>query len=1304
MKSPFLDTRPSDTCKRRPLSAAQEGIWLGQQLYGRRPLYNTAECVEIHGSLDWELFETSLRQTVSEAETLHLRFDVEEGTPYQYCDRSLPWQLQQLDFSDATQPRQAAWDWMRQNLQQTVNLSHEKPFAQALIRLAPDRHLWYQRIHHAVIDGYGTSMLLRRVSEVYSALSQGQAVTASPFAGLSGVIEEDIAYQTSSQFERDRQYWLDAMQDAPEPVRLTPQTAPASDLALRQSAVLPTETFAQLQEVSRQAQASWADLLLAATAIYLHRCRGATEIILGVPMMGRLGSAALRVPAMVMNIVPLRVSVTTDSSFAQVASQIAQRLRDLRPHQRYRYEQLRRDLKRVGRPLFGPVVNIMPFDDSIRFGDASCTLHNLSAGPVEDLAVNVRANLGSRTLKLDIEANPACYSPEELAQHQQGWLAELHRGLEDCECPLTSHPATQALLQGEPLAEPVPDVLQRFLERAQQQPDAPAIVAADQHWSYGELCQQAQDLGAKLVAFGVQPEQLVAVHLPRSYEAIVAILGVLFSGAAYLALDPEAPTTRNANLLQDAKPVLAIAQTASPLPQLPDLPPQWFLNDLPQLPTATLPKLRCDRLAYVTYTSGSTGQPKGVAIDRQALARFTAAAQQRYDITAADRVLQFAGLHFDASVEEIFTSLCSGATLVLREMAMLQSLPHFLETCDRQQITVLDLPTAFWHELAFYLANHSTLIPPSLRTVIIGGEAALPQRIQQWHAAVGENVTLWNTYGPSETTVVATAAKLTPDVAEAVPIGRPLPGVDVMVTNEGGVPVAPGESGELCVLGATVARGYLGRSQLTAERFVRLESLPQQPRAYRTGDRVYLRPDGQLVFLGRLDAEFKISGHRVDPLEIESLLSAVPGIREAAVIGYSLPEGVKRLCAYLVAAGSPPSIASLRQHLAAILPAAIVPAGFNFVDSLPKTASGKVDRQALRQRSPQWLTRERDDRLPALEALILQAWERVLGQANLTVQDNFFELGGQSLQTIQVTNWLSTQLGCDLPIATIFSHPTASELAAVLRTRVDRDRPPSSPFSPHLPITQGAEPPLFCLHPAAGLSWCYMGLARHLDIPLSGLQSPYLEGERPSLDTPVTEGWPHILQTYLELLQQAQPQGPYRLLGWSFGGVLAHSLAVRLQQQGEVVEQLILLDAYPSHQLQRRDRPSDAEILALLLQATGQKPLSVDRLPSDRDGALALLRQGSLGAQLDGDRLHRLFDITRFNVELARQAPTPEFYSGDLRFFSATRGRRDGELSYRAWQPFVGGDIENHDIDCEHGRLLGAEVLPQIARAIGGRF
>ncbi|HCU49763.1 MAG TPA: hypothetical protein DGG94_08185 [Micromonosporaceae bacterium] len=504
--------------------------------------------------------------------------------------------------------------------------------------------------------------------------------------------------------------------------------------------------------------------------------------------------------------------------------------------------------------------------------------------------------------------------------------------------------------------------------------------------SYGALRHAIGEQASALSAAGARPGRIVAVGLPRSPEAIITILAVLQTGAAYLPLDPSAPPARNQAILADARPVAIVNEHIVALDDPREIQPA----------------------AYVIYTSGSTGTPNGVVVGHEALNHFVAAATARYGITKDDRVLQFAPLHFDASIEEIFLTLCAGATLVLRPDEI--SVPALLEACEANQVSVLDLPTAYWHELAYVLASGAAVLPSSIRTVIIGGEAALPDRVARWREAVPDHVKLLNTYGPTETTVVAVVAELS-QVDGEVPIGRPLPGVRAAVRD-----------GELWLFGPTLAQGYLGQPELTARRFADHEG----SRAYRTGDLVRLNAGGELVFAGRADHELKISGHRIDPAAVESVLLTHPDVIEVAVVGQPLATGAKRLTAFVVLGKE----SDLRSHAAGTLPAAAVPTAFVRLERLPRTSTGKIDRNALRDFSPPSALAPQE--LTQTEALVLQVWAEVLGATDLAATDDFFARGGQSLQTIQVASRLSVALGRSIPATLVFANPTAAMLAAAL--------------------------------------------------------------------------------------------------------------------------------------------------------------------------------------------------------------------------------------------------------------------------------
>ncbi|MFI5865406.1 amino acid adenylation domain-containing protein [Streptomyces sp. NPDC051546] len=476
-------------------------------------------------------------------------------------------------------------------------------------------------------------------------------------------------------------------------------------------------------------------------------------------------------------------------------------------------------------------------------------------------------------------------------------------------------PTASAVLDGGPAITPAPRVLDRIDARVADGAERLALVHGERRMTYGQLALAVAFRAEELAAEGAGPGRLVAVHRPRGIDAVVGLLAALRTGAAYLPLDPGASAARTAAILADCA-----GQDVRPLEG-------EFALPGPGVPGDT---------AYVIYTSGSTGTPNGVVVGQDALAHFTAGATVRYGITAEDRVLQFAPLHFDASVEEVFLTLGAGATLVLRDEEMLD-VPGLLAGCTAHGVTVLDLPTAYWHELAHALDAGIAELPSTVRTVVIGGEAALPERVAQWCRAVDpDRVRLLNTYGPTEATVVATVADLSRHPGGPVPIGEPLAGVRAAVVD-----------GELWLLGGGLAHGYLGRPELTGRRFAALGG----ERAYRTGDVVFVREDGQLGFRGRADDEVKINGHRVDPASVESVLTAHPGVREAAVVPQETADGVKRLAAFVVADPEVDADA-LRARVRAHLPAAAVPSVITLVEALPRTSSGKIDRKLLRTAPP----------------------------------------------------------------------------------------------------------------------------------------------------------------------------------------------------------------------------------------------------------------------------------------------------------------------------------------------------------------
>jgi nonribosomal peptide synthetase MxcG len=1266
------------------LTSAQYGIWLGQQLDPDSPSYWTAEAVELSGELDDAAFEAALRQAVAECDALHQRFSSDGERAWQITDRRDDWVLQRHRLDD-----DGARAWMEADLQQLADLADGTLFGSALLQVAPARTLWYLRVHHVALDGFGYALLAQRVAALYSAGVSGTAIPAARPSALAPVVAEDAAYQASPACAADREFWCARLRDAPAPVLLAP-AAPAAQSVLRQRGMLGKESF--------DAGTDWSGLVIAAFGAWLQRETGVRALTIGLPVMGRLGSVTIGVPCMAMNIVPVRLHVDPAATLAELARQVTAELRSIRPHQRYRYEHLKQALGIAGgrQRLFGAVINLMPFDRPPAFGPLAARTLPVSAGPVEDLSLTIAP--GAHGVRCDLEANPAAYDSATLARLHAGLLAAIDALLNAPDTPMNEILGCRAaaLLQGAPLPGAPEPVLAALQRHARATPQRMALEHDGVRMDYATLLRQVQLMAARLQAHGVGEESRVALLLPREPQTIVALLAVLWAGGAYIPLDLAGPVLRIGAVLADATPSLVITLRAHAALAAGNV--LCLDDDAAAMSPMNEPLTVADSaLAYVIYTSGSTGRPNGVMIERAALAHFVAGASDRYQIVEDDRVLQFAPLHFDASVEEIFLPLCAGAALVLRNDAMIESLPLFLEGCAERRISVLDLPTAFWHELAYCVGEQQAALPDCVRLVIIGGEAAMAARVAQWRATAPRAVLL-NTYGPTEATVICTTAALAgPGALEldggALPIGRPLPGLEAAVVDASLVPVTRGQEGELCLIGAALARGYLGRPETTAQRFITLDALPGAPRAYRTGDRVVLGEDDQLRYLGRLDNELKISGQRIDPLEIEAALLQYPGVREAAVVADGL-----RLTAFVVAVTAPPASA-LRAFLAERLNAAAVPASYVVRATLPRNHNGKIDRSALRQQAGQSAPAT-ELAATALEKTVMSVWRDVLRIDSLTPADDFFVLGGKSLQAIQVANRLGIALQREVSVSALFRHSTVASLAQSLGALSGHAPPPNArgaEYAPLLAIQPGQGPALFCVHPAEGLAWCYLGLARHLpQVPIFGLQARGMSGDAP-------DSIAAMVDDYLALIRAAQPTGPYRLLGWSSGGGVAHALAVQLRAAGQQVSLLAMMDAYPSDIWHGKPEPQERDALLALLDVIGASALDDDGAPLERAALLARFRQpGSTLAAASEAQIARMTAAALHTMKIYRGLQHAPF-DGDLLFFHATERGPDAP-DWQSWSKYVSGHREKVDVASNHNSMSRPAPLSHIGRVLAQRL
>ncbi|MGN9908427.1 amino acid adenylation domain-containing protein [Phytohabitans sp. LJ34] len=1178
---------------RFPLSAAQQGLWLADRLDPTGRAATLAEYLEIRGPVDRALMERAWRVVLAETDAWRSRFagETPEQTLVGYTERDLPF----VDLPGEA----AAVAWTRADLDRPS----AEPATFALLRVAADRFWWYQRFHHAATDYYGVVLTTARLAEVYTALAGGLPVPPSGFGRLPDLLAEQAAYQESAERGRDRAYWLERLAGRPEPPAPPGRGTPGA-------AVTRTGFLPDLPAAAARAGVGWSRLVIAAVAAYLYRVTGEHDVLLALPVAARTTPLARRTPGQAANVVPLRLTVRPGTPVLELVDQVSGEVRRALAHQRYRYEDLRRDLDVTGDTGFlGPAVNVMSFEDGLRFGGHPAVRHNLANGPSGDLAVFAFGRPDGRGTQVDVTGRG--YGPDGVAAHLDALLRLLAAAAEDpkrrvgdldprapsgpargpADPTAVRPPWTAAAAGGRTPVRAVsfPELVAR---RAAATPGAVAVVDGPRRLDYAALDAWADRLAHHLAGAGVRPGAVVALRAPRGVENVVGMLGVMRARAVYLPVDPDYPAERIAALLADAGPVLTLT------------PPRVrAVRDAPAPPPSPPPGP--DDPAYLVYTSGSTGRPNGVLVPHRGLAGLAAAQIERFGIAPGGRVLQFASPSFDAAVAEVVTTLVAGATLVIAPL-------------DGADVTHVTLPPSV-------LATLRRGDLPETATLVVAGEACPPELVARW--APGRRMV--NAYGPTEATVCATMSQPLSIEDGAPPIGRPIAGTGAYVLDAALRPLPPGVAGELYLAGAGLAHGYLRRPGRTAERFVADPFGPPGSRMYRTGDLARWRPDGQLDFLGRVDRQAKVRGHRVEPGEVEAALAAHPAVARVAVVVREDRPGDRRLVGYAVPApGHTVDGGALRRFAARSLPGHLVPAAVVALDRLPLTPNGKLDHRSL---PPPPTGAPGRAPASALEAELCRVVADLLGLERVGPDDDFFDLGGDSLHAARLARHLS------MTVHDVFETPTVAGLAAGGGRRAGV-----------LPIRAAGDlAPIFCLPPAGGLAWCYAGLRDHLDPrrPVYGLQLPDGEPAR---------GVGALAATLAARIRAIRPAGPYHLLGWSFGGYLAHAAATALRAAGERVGLLAILDAYPH----------------------AAPPEVPDRIPGL--------------SHLDGDTVAALLAAATHHTRLAA-AFTPEVFDGDLLLFATTRGD---------WTPYVSGRVESHHVPCGHFEMLAPGPLAAIGAAV----
>ncbi len=1317
---------------RIPLSAAQQRMWLLNRLDPESAAYNIPIAVRLTGDVDAAALAAAVTDVLDRHEVLRTAYPAIDGIGHQAVWEFVPTPVVETVDPIAVPAIVAA------EIGRGFDVTVAPPVRVRVLRCAPDEVVLVVVIHHISADGFSAGPLLRDTTAAYLARRSG---TEPGWAPMEVQYADYTLWQRAvlgseddaeSVAARQLRFWRSELAGLPGLLELPadrPRPALASHRGASVETVVPQSVWRQVGLLARSADVSEFMVAHAALAALLARLGGTGDIAIGTPVAGRGEQALDDLVGMFVNTLVLRTAIDPAASFTALLQEARRVDLNAFDNAEVPFERLVDVLEPNRSTAHSPLFQVM------------LAFQNLAASPVEvvlpDLTVTgLEADAAVAKFDLDLVladtddggcAVSLTYATDLFDAETAARIADGYVRMLDM---VTAHPE-QAVGDVDLLTDDDRRTLDRwcgpaypvggvgvlptaFDRQVTATPDAVALIDGDTALTYAEFAARVNRLARHLIAHGVGPDSAVAVAVRRSTELLVGVYAVLAAGGTYVPVDPDHPAERVARILRIAQPVCVLTTSRDgaelPLRGLDVVSLDTVdLTDYPAEPISDADRVQPllpDHTAYVIFTSGSTGLPKGVGVPHRAIVSQLDWLAQRFGFTAGDTVLHKTPTTFDASIWELLLPQRVGARTVIARPGGHGDPAYLAALITEHRVdTVQFAPTL----LAAYVTRLEQARPDrvpaaadrprgvngdstadsggSLRRVFAGGEALPAALAQQVRGLTGAQVV--NLYGPTETAVQVSSHVVTDDDIVTVPIGAPVWNTGLYVLDARLRPVLPGVVGELYVGGAQLAHGYIGSAALTAERFVPDPFGASGARMYRTGDLVRLRGKDTpaLEYVGRADSQVKLNGQRIELGEVEAALRQQPGVAQAAAAVVS-GVGADRLVAYVVASGSqefdPADAAALRTALAAQLPGYLVPAVVLELAALPVNTSGKLDRGAL----PAPQLRQATYRAPITETeqLVAAAFAGVLGLERIGMDDNFFDLGGNSLTAVQLSSRLSEALGSAVPVAWFFTDPTPA--VVVERVRAE-DNSADDAFAVLLPLrASGTGAPLFCIHPVGGVSWSFAGLTRHLDPdrPIYGLQSPALTADEPlpaSIDA-----W---AERYIAAIRAVQAEGPYHLLGWSLGGLLAHAVATGLQADGEQVAQLAMMDSWLGDGPEQTPLPTVGDLLG---------GLAGDDLAFDTDGLTAAAAGiGGPLAALDRARIARIIDAATASMRMV-DGYRPRTFDGDLVYFAATVDDPSGSRGAASWTTAVEGTIHRYGIDATHWAMAGEAALARIAAVL----
>lgn len=1143
---------------------SQSEIWIACKLGGNdaNRAYNESVSLILKGDLNSDALEYALQKLVQRHESLRAVFSTDGS--YMSILETMPIQLSYQDVSllIAPEKEETITEYLSKDAHHIFDLIKGPLLKVGILKTDKYEHQLVITAHHIICDGWSLGIMLQELGSLYSAKAQNETAALPQPESFVDFSDEQQEFLKSDEYKKTERFWLKQYASSVPQLNL-PTDFPRPQLRTYKSARLDfsvdSNLLTALKKTGIKAGSSFVSTLMVAFEIFLYRQTGQNDLVVGLPSAGQSLSGKSHLVGHCVNLLPLRSKINANISFSEYLKIRKLELFDAYEHQQLSFGQLlqklaiARDPSRV--PLVPVVFNIdLGMTDDVFFTGLK---YRLKSNPraCETFEIFLNASGSEDEFVLEWSYNTSLFKPETIKQMMVAFEDILGRIVENPNDSIanivqTDYSAYQNLNKTRALYPDSPlHVLLR--EQAQISQKKQAIKFGEKSISYEDLEQQANQLAHQLTEQGVKPGDFIGVSLPRSIELVTVLLAIMRCGAAYLPLDPNYPRKRLEFMLKDSEAGFLITtkvfslslESHSNLLTVEDLFSN--LSKYPKTPSDL--KVENTETAYLLYTSGSTGNPKGVTISHKNLVNFLYSMSNEPGINEADTLLSITTISFDIAGLELFLPLFKGATLVLADDETAKDTRLMLDVLQNENITMLQATPSTWQML-----TDSGWDKPLPLKALCGGEA-LPMALAKKILKLVDE--LWNVYGPTETTIWS-AVKQIKATDELITIGRPIANTQLYILNKQGALVPPGTIGELCIAGDGLANGYWKRPDLTTEKFiVNTFDSDKNTALYRTGDLAQLLSTGEVKCLGRIDQQVKIRGHRIELGEIEKAIDSLEGV-QASVVLLNADRLVANVMLNKTEDQSNDKFSAWKKVLAKQLPAHMVPQEFNILDKFPKTLNGKIDRKTLlaslsTKKTSTTHTAPRNK----TEQIVATIWQECLGIEAIDVHSDFFELGGHSLIAVKVMALLEKETGNRLPLSALFEYSSIEKLAKFM----DMDNQPSH-WDSLVPIKPtGNKTPLYIVHGGEFNVLIFNGLVKNLDKdrPVYGLQAKGLNGiEEPHATVK------EMVDHYISEIISANPNGPYALAGYSFGGIIAFEMARQLKAMGKKVTTVALFDTY----------------------------------------------------------------------------------------------------------------------------------------------